>query len=101
MCLPLLSSVQFISVVQLCPTLCDPMNRHCWPRSYPRGPLSSDGHTNTTRSWRVGLWDLPELGRGEGDPYLGSSLGSVGNLLCDSEYDVCFLSGSLFPLTAK
>ena len=72
----------------------------CWPRSYPRGPLASNGHTNTTRSWRVGLWDLPELGRG-GDPYLGCSLGSVSNLLCDSVYDVCFLSGPLFPLTAK
>ena len=74
---------------------------HSWLRSYPRGPLASDGHTNATCAWKMGLWDLPELGRGEGEPYLGSSLGSVINLPCDSECDVCFLSGSLFPLTAE
>ena len=64
---------------------------HSWLRSYPRGPLASDGHTNATCSWRVGLWELPELGGDEGEPYLGSSLGSVINLLCDSECD-CLLS---------
>ena len=57
---------------------------YSWLRSCPQGPLASDGHTDTTCSGRVGLWDLPELGRGEGEPYLGSSLGSVINLLCDS-----------------
>lgn len=51
-----------------------------------------------------GGWDSGTclgLGRGEGDPYLGPSFGSVSSLLCDSEYDVCLLSGFLFPLTAK
>lgn len=45
-----------------------------------------------------GEWD-PEtclgLEEGEGDPDLGSSLGSVNNLLCEPEQDICFLPGSV------
>ena len=48
-------------------------------------PLMSDGPLDTTRSWSMGLWDLPSDVRWKRDPDLGSSLGSVYNLLCDSK----------------
>ena len=51
-----------------------------------------------------GGWDSETflvLGYGGGDPDLGSSLGSVNNLLCDLEQDTHFLLGSPFSLTTK
>ena len=61
------------------------------------GPSGSDGGMNTTYSQRLGLWDLPSAVRGRRDPDLGSRLGSVYNLFCDSEEDVHFLQGLHFP----
>ena len=40
-------------------------------------PPTSDGHVDTTCSWRVGLWDMPSDVGWRRDPDLGSSLGSV------------------------
>lgn len=37
----------------------------------------------------------------EGDPDLGFTLGSVNNLLCDSDQDISFFPWYLFPLTTK
>ena len=57
---------------------------------------AGDGGMNTTYSQRLGLWDLPSAVRGRRDPDLGSRLGSVYNLFCDSEEDVHFLQGLHF-----
>lgn len=65
-------------------------------RSSLVAPPGSDGGMNTTYSQRLGLWDLPSAVRGRRDPDLGSRLGSVYNLFCDSEEDVHFLQGLHF-----
>ena len=54
-------------------------------RSSLMAPPISDGPLDTTRSWSMGLWDLPSDVGWKRDPDLGSSLGSVYNLLCDSK----------------
>lgn len=65
-------------------------------RSSLVAPPGGDGGMNTTYSQRLGLWDLPSAVRGRRDPDLGSRLGSVYNLFCDSEEDVHFLQGLHF-----
>ena len=65
-------------------------------RSSLVAPPGGDGGMNTTYSQRLGLWDLPSAVRGRRDPDLGSRLGSVYNLFCDSEEDVHFLHGLHF-----
>ena len=57
----------------------------CRTRSSLMVPLTRDEHVDTTCSWRVGLWDLPSDVGWRRNPDIGSSLGSVYNLLCDSE----------------
>ena len=57
---------------------------------------AGDGGMNTTYSQRLGLWDLPSAVGWRRDPDLGSRLGSVYNLFCDSEEDVHFLQGLHF-----
>ena len=60
-------------------------------RSSLMAPPAGDGGMDTTCSWRLGLWDLPSAVGWRRDPDLGSRLGSVYNLFCDSEKDIHFL----------
>lgn len=46
---------------------------------------ADDGHMDRICSWRLGLWKLPSAVRWRKDSDLGSSLGAINNLLCDSD----------------
>ena len=66
----------------------------CFPmqgRVISKVPATSD----TTCSWRCDPGTCLVLEEVEGDPVMGSSLGSVNNLFCVSEQDIRFIPGSV------